>query len=360
MLSIKKKMLISLSLGIVLSVVALYFAFRQVPFSDLWEYLKGINYLWILPSALLVVIGFALRALRWQIILGTFQPVEFLQAFHPLMVGFMLNCILPGRIGEVARPIILKRKKNIAFTTGLATVAAERVLDALFLIISLAVILTTIQIDPGFNINFGEYSLTRETLLILEKGVLRLAFLLLIGIFIVALDKPRSLIKKIIANIPKLFFFSSAKFRLKLEQSICTRMISILDHVAHGFLLLKHPGKLCYCFGLTIIIWIIGALSYYVMAIGCPGINLTPYEHMAVMIIICFFIALPSVPGFWGVWEAGGVFAMALFGISNETAAGFTLTNHAVQVFPVIIVGVISAMVCSVNIMQVTYATSDI
>jgi hypothetical protein len=75
----------------------------------------------------------------------------------------------------------------------------------------------------------------------------------------------------------------------------------------------------------------------------------------AVMVILCLFIALPSVPGYWGLWEAGGVFAMSLFGISANAAAGFTLANHAVQVFPVIIVGFISAIITSVNIWQVSY-----
>ena len=73
------------------------------------------------------------------------------------------------------------------------------------------------------------------------------------------------------------------------------------------------------------------------------------------MVIICLFIALPSVPGFWGVWEAGGVFAMSIFGVSTNAAAGFTLANHGVQVLPVIIVGFISAIITSVNIWQVSY-----
>jgi uncharacterized membrane protein YbhN (UPF0104 family) len=80
----------------------------------------------------------------------------------------------------------------------------------------------------------------------------------------------------------------------------------------------------------------------------------------AVMVIICLFIALPSVPGFWGVWEAGGVFAMSLFGISPNAAAGFTLANHAVQMFPVIIVGFISAIITSVNIWQVSYEKKSV
>jgi hypothetical protein len=91
------------------------------------------------------------------------------------------------------------------------------------------------------------------------------------------------------------------------------------------------------------------------MAQGCPGIELSFTEITAHMIIICFFIALPSVPGFWGIWEAGGVFALVLFGVSSKDAAGYTLANHAIQMFPVIIVGLVSAMVTSVNILQVSY-----
>ena len=73
------------------------------------------------------------------------------------------------------------------------------------------------------------------------------------------------------------------------------------------------------------------------------------------MIIICFFIALPSVPGFWGLWEVGGVFALALFGISTSDAAGYTLANHAVQMFPVILIGLGSAVATGVNILKVSY-----
>jgi hypothetical protein len=91
------------------------------------------------------------------------------------------------------------------------------------------------------------------------------------------------------------------------------------------------------------------------MALGCPGIGLSFIELSAVMVIVCFFIALPSVPGFWGVWEAGGVFALALFGVSSRDAAGFTLANHAIQVFPVIFIGLISAVVTGINIWQVSY-----
>jgi len=46
---------------------------------------------------------------------------------------------------------------------------------------------------------------------------------------------------------------------------------------------------------------------------------------------------------------------MSIFGVSTNAAAGFTLANHGIQVFPVIIVGFISAIITSVNIWQVSY-----
>jgi hypothetical protein len=77
------------------------------------------------------------------------------------------------------------------------------------------------------------------------------------------------------------------------------------------------------------------------------------------MIIICFFIALPSVPGYWGLWEASGVFALIIFDVSSKDALGFTLANHAIQMFPVIIAGFISAAITSVNIWQVSYKKNE-
>ena len=121
----KRKMIISLVSGVAISVIALYFALRNVPFDELTDYLVSINYFWVIPSALVALLAFAVRALRWQLILRSAHRIGFWRAFHPLMLGFMLNCILPARAGEVARPAILYKKDNVPFSTGLATVAAS-------------------------------------------------------------------------------------------------------------------------------------------------------------------------------------------------------------------------------------------
>ncbi|MDM8549783.1 lysylphosphatidylglycerol synthase transmembrane domain-containing protein [Desulfobacterales bacterium HSG2] len=352
-------MLISLALGTTISAAALYLAFRNVPFGELIVYMTSINYLWIIPSVLVILIAFGLRAFRWQIILGSAEKtsplksgIGFWRAFHPLMIGFMLNCILPGRVGEVARPVILQKKDSVPFSTGLATVAAERVFDLTFLIILLAAVLATVSIDPGINIPFGEHHLNKETLEAIGRGILKLSLLLVVGIIMISAGPTRRVINRIIMGIPSLFFFAGDSFKERIRGKVCTFMVNMVENIASGFELVKSPKKIFLCTGLSFIIWTFSAFSYYVMSLGCPGIGLSYAEITAVMVIICFFIALPSVPGFWGIWEAGGVFALSLFGIASKDAAGYTLANHAVQVFPVIIVGLISAMMTGVNIWQ--------
>ena len=351
----KKNITISLIIGMTISALALYLTFRNVPVADLWVYLISINYFWIFPAVLVLLTSFVLRVFRWQVILESAGNVSFWQAFHPLMIGFMINCILPGRVGEIARPAVLQKKENIPFSTGLATVAAERLFDVSILLILFSILLATVPIDPNLDIVFGKYHLNRETLVTVGGGTFKLLILLMVGILMVSFDRTRTAINRSIMLIPYLFFFSKPEFKKKIQKKFCEPIVNVVENFTSGFALVKYPSKIFICFGLSIFIWALAAFSYYITAQGCPGIELSFTEISAHMIIICFFIALPSVPGYWGIWEAGGVFALVLFGVSSKDAAGYTLANHAIQIFPVMIVGLVSAMVTSVNILQVSY-----
>ncbi|QTA85161.1 lysylphosphatidylglycerol synthase transmembrane domain-containing protein [Desulfonema magnum] len=351
----KKNILFSLILGIGVSAAGLYLAFRNVPFSELIIYLTSIDYFWILPAVLAGLISFMLRVLRWQIILESSQKINFWGAFHPLMIGFMLNCMLPGRAGEVARPVILQKKNKVPFSTGLATVAAERVFDISILIIFFSVAFASVEIDPNLNIPFGDYNLNRETLKMIGGGMLKLTGVLITGMIMVSFSGTRRIINGGIMGIPSLFFFAGPSFKTKIKEKICTVLVGFMENFASGFALVRSPKKIGLCIGLSVFVWALQALSYYVFSLGCPGIALSYTKITTVMLIICVFIALPSVPGFWGLWEAGGIFALSLFGVLSKDAAGYTLANHAIQVFPVIIVGFVSAMITGVNIWQVSY-----
>jgi len=339
--------------GFIVSGAALYLALRRVPFADLFAYLAIIDYRWVLLSGAVALPCFVVRAFRWGIILESQKKLGFRQVFHPLMIGFMLNSILPGRIGEAARPYILTKKENVPFTTGLATVAIERLMDMGFLIILSAAVLTTLDIAPDFTISFGAYHLSPENLSSAGKGLLRLCLILMGGILLVMAPFTRILIQKLILFAPELIPFGTKAFKHHLREKLMQPVVNLIDLFAAGFSLLKKPVKTAQCLGLTALIWGGTALSFYVMAKGCPGVELSYPESIALMVIICLFIALPSAPGYWGLWEAGGVFGLSLFGVPAKTAAGYTLTNHFIQLLPVIIIGLISATITGVSILQV-------
>jgi hypothetical protein len=352
----KKKITFSLLLGAGISAAALYFAFRNVPFPELISYLAEIEYIWVVPTVLVGLFTFVLRAIRWQIILGgSAAGIGFWQAFHPLMIGFMINCVLPGRAGEVARPIILSKKDKVPFTTGLATVAAERVFDIGLLIAFFAVVLANVRMDPDLMIPYGKYRLNRDVLEMIAGGMLKVSLLLVAGIVLLSIEKVRKWIRAAIHKIPSLLVGAKPAFQSRVRERFCIPLIRMIENFAAGFGLIRHPLKIVMCILLSFLVWYLSALSYYLLARGCPGIRLTFLELSAVMIIVCFFIALPSVPGFWGLWEAGGVFALSIFGVPVKEAAGMTLVMHAVSVFPVIIVGLVSAVITGVNIWRITY-----
>jgi len=348
-------MTVSFIVGLIISAAALYFAFRDVPLGDLANYLASINYVWVLPALGLVIISFYLRALRWRLILASTKEITIGRAFHPMMIGFMINCVLPGRLGEIARPIILQKKEQVAFTIGLATVAAERIFDICLLLVLFIITVSAIEIRPDINVAFGEYHLNRATLDTIFSGMLKLGFVLIAGVILVTIGSVRDFFYRIIRYIPNLFFFAGRNIREVIRRRMCEPLIGILENIAQGFTLVRYPGKIILSSILSFLIWGLIALSYYLFSLGSPGIDMTFFELSVVMVIICFFISLPSVPGWWGLWEAAGVFALSLFGVSAKEAAGFTLANHALQVFPVILVGLGSAMILSVNIRQINF-----
>lgn len=349
------RLFISIVFGTLMSAVTLYLAFRNVPFPELVDYLLSIDFIWLLPTVALVIVGFALRALRWQYIMGASHRIGFWQAFHPVMIGFAINCVLPGRVGELARPIVLRRQVEVPLTTGLATIVVERVFDLLMLMLLFMWVWSAVRIDPAIEIRFAEIVLNRDTLAVIFKSMVAAGMLLVAALILLGLQRTRSVLNRLILRLPGLLFFAGAAGRQRIADRVCYPAVRIIENVGIGIQLIKRPKRMGVCLGLSAFIWFLAALSYYLFSLGCPDIRLTLAEISAMMVIICFVIALPSVPGFWGLWEAGGVFAMMLFGVAEKDAAGFTLANHAVQMFPVILVGMASAWINGINIMQVSF-----
>jgi len=352
MISFNKKTLFSLGIGLLFSAVALYFTFESIPLKELGAYLKKINYWWIIPSLLIALLSYAIRIWRWQIILLPVKRSGFMSAFHPLVIGFMLNCVMPGRVGEIARPAIYYKRENVEFSKVLGTAAIERIIDALCLLVFFIYILATITIDDSISVTFGSYNLTPATLHKLFVFTLEFSIALIVLILLISFSKTRAIINRLILGAPDLLFFTTLHARETMRERICVKITHFVENLSVGFDILKSPGYLILCLVQSFVLWWLLGLSVWVLAFGCPGIHITFLEAFAVEIIICFAIMLPSVPGYWGLWEAGGVFALALFGVPAKEAAGMILTYHFFHLVPVILIGLVSSMVIGIKLTQ--------
>ena len=354
----KQKLTFSLVIGLLLSIAGFYLAFRNVPANEIIQYFGQINYFWLLPSFGLIVFSFILRVLRWQVILAPTKKIDFWSGFHPVMIAFAINCILPGRVGELARPAILMQREKIRFSTGLATIALERAFDISLIIGLFLFTYPWIEFDRNMSMQVGNTTLNQHTLETIIRGLFQLGIVLIVGMILVSFEWSRMHMIQLIQKSPNFLFFFSKALGEKTRKTLCNPLVRLLENFASGFATIQSPSRILLCLLLSILIWLVAALSYYVFSLGCPGIDISLPKMVAVMVIICIFIALPSVPGYWGIWEAGGILAMMALGVTQTDAAGFTLANHALQVLPVVLLGFISAFITGINMFQTITKTN--
>lgn len=346
------KIMLSLLIGIVFSGAAIYASFRNVPLAQLLDYMRSINLWWIIPSILIGLSSYLARALRWQVILRPVREIGFWHAYHPLAIAFMINCVLPGRVGELARPAILYKRDKVEFSKGLATVGAERTFDLFALLFLFIIIMSAIDINPSLSLSFNGYQINRHTLQVIWKDLVKAGIILIGLIIMLMIPTARSIISRLMSRLAHILFFTPARYREALEIKIHARTQAILDNIALGFEVLRSPAKIVACLFLSLSVWLLIFLSFYLLSLGCEGIRVTFLQASAVTIFICFFIMLPSVPGYWGIWEIGGIYGLMLFGVPKVQAAGLTLSFHVFQIIPIMVLGMASAWMTGVNILQ--------
>jgi uncharacterized protein (TIRG00374 family) len=355
----KKSIWISLAAGIVLSVLGFYFAFRNVPAASLIKSMAGIDYKWLVAGAGVGFFSFVVRALRWQAILGASKNLSFGAVYHPTVIAFMINTILPGRVGELVRPAILKKKNQVPFALGLTTVIAERMLDMITLIALFAWVMAVVHIDPGLEISFQGRELDREVLERIAQKISMLCVMLTIVLSIFSVPAVQRCLKAALLSAPGFFFGKRQRLAEKIYLKISIPLGLMIDHAGSGLILVRRPVRLVLCLIYSFIIWLMQAAAIYLATFAFPAVGLDFFQAMAVFLIICFFIILPSVPGFWGIWEAGSVFGMALFGVKKDIAAGFSLVSHAMLLFPILIAGMVSLVITGVKISAAAYTDSE-
>lgn len=119
----------SFIIGIILSAIFLYLAFRKVDLGLVRQHLATADYRWLIPACLITIFALWLRAFRWGVLLAPLRKIPSGQLFSATSIGFMCNNLLPMRLGEFVRAYVLGRSAGVHASAALATIVVERLFD---------------------------------------------------------------------------------------------------------------------------------------------------------------------------------------------------------------------------------------
>ena len=134
------------SFGIAIAV--LWFVARRldIDLAAIWAQIRQAN-IWLLAVAFILWYGaFFVRGWRWGRMI---RSAGFTQAhgFHIpttpalaeiVVLAYFANSIVPAKLGDAYRGYLLKRDSGVPFSAGFGTILAERLVDAMMLVVVLA------------------------------------------------------------------------------------------------------------------------------------------------------------------------------------------------------------------------------
>ena len=290
-------------LGLGVTALSLWLAFRGVSWGALGREIARAN-LWLLLGASLpaYVASVWLRAERWRVLARGVAEVPAGPAFRATAIGFLVNNVLPLRIGELVRVWWLAREIRSPVPALLGTLLLERVIDAVFLL--------------GLGVLVIDNPLWRGSLLALALGLLGAT---------VALRRWPAPALRLLHRVAGWV----------LSPAWAERLTGLAGAVARGLAALRGGGDFLRMSVMTVLIWGVAAVIPFCAAFEALGIELggplaTVHAAVLVLVWVALAVALPAAPGFFGPYHAACRFALAPLGVPTELALALGTLAHAV------------------------------
>lgn len=297
----------------------LWWTLRDVSLATVWGELSHASIPLFLASAACATLIFPLRARRWRTIL---QPVAPDQPFGPLWrstaIGMMANNVLPARAGEIARAYALTRQTNIPFATSIASLAVDRLFDMLVLLL-LAV---AAFIDPAFP---REARIAGQTLGHIAQGSVVFVVLLLAALYALAFFP---------AQIVRLFELFARRVSPALEGKGKTALVKFSE----GLSVLRSPRRFSAVLAWTIAHWLLNAFAFW-LGFKAVGMALPFSAALFLQTLIAVGVALPSAPGFFGVFEKLATVGLGIYGMPAVQATSWAIGFHILSFIPITVIG---------------------
>jgi hypothetical protein len=330
-----------LLIGIIIIILSLYYAFKNVSMSELGNTLLSIRYVYLLPAVLLVVLSYILRAIRWRYLISSVKDVRVSNIFSPLMVGFMAN-MLPARAGEFIRAYLLGKKEDISFSASFATIFIERLFDMLLVLLLLFTVMffrTEIFASTDATANH------RLIGYMMKFGWISFSGFMLILVFSVFLQFRNEWAMKIVHLIIR-----------PLPEKWKYNIISMVHSFTNGLSVIKDRRGFLLTVFLSLLIWTTFVLIYYPMYLAFDiQANLPIIPSLLVLCLtVAIFITLFPTPGFLGAFQAACVVALhEVFMIPKAIAASFGIVAWLTMMGTTVVVGTFFVLKDNISIKEV-------
>lgn len=307
------------ALGITISAVLLWWTLRDVEIGMVRDELAQSNIWLFLAATACATLIFPLRARRWRTIL---EPVASGLPMGPLWrataIGMMVNNTVPARAGEVARAYALTRELPIPFSTALASLAVDRLFDGIVILL----LASAAVLDPAFPVNA---TIAGQPLSSWVGGSSIIVFAVLAGLYSLVFF-PKQLVR--------LFEL----FARRVAPSVEERGRVALLAFGEGLSVLRSPSRFLAVLMWTIAHWLLSAFGFW-LAFRAVGISLPYSAALFVQALIAMGVAIPSAPGFFGVFEKLAVLGLAVYGVSATAATSWAIGFHILSFIPITLIG---------------------
>ena len=307
--SVLKGSMLGTLMALLLGVVILASIFSVSGFSNVFRILESVSVSWFLLCCASILMSFILRTWRWSVILrsaGYVFPRDVL--FKCIMFGWLLNYLIPARVGDVARGAALKTTEGAPLGMSLSTIVVERIFDMFTLVLLLAI--------PSILFY-------REQFLWLEVLSLGITLILMIGLGVVYRYDERI-----------------ARW-LALRLPAMGKSLKMLKQGLEG--IVNNKVALVLCLAISLPIWFFEVFSIF-LAAKAVGFSI-PLMQAAISGVATFVAqTMPLTPAGLGVHEASITGILGLFGVTANEALSIALIDHFARGMIIYTFGSISAI----------------
>lgn len=324
----KKKTWIRLTLIFLITAGFLFFFFRRFDWKSVWSSLTNVNVAILALVILMTPLHLVTRAFRWRyLLIHEKKDVKFYNLFAGNAIGFTVTFLLPGRLGEIVKPLYVAKKEGVRPGFALGTVVVERIFDIFTMCFLLGVFLLARPLYAStFRVEAEAYAKLNYWGII---GVAFASVLLIVSLFIYFF-KEKAL---------KTAAFFMKPFPQKSGQKILTLLHEFID----GLKFFHSLGNLLIYIFLSFVVWLSITFFYWVFFLAYH-VNI-PYFFLIPYIFLTMVGASIPTPGM-----AGGFDAFSLIGLTllfpaffppddPSRAQALTVAVHAIQLVMTCLVG---------------------